>query len=186
MKKILSLAFLASALMIAAGCTSFDPVSPIDTRATQSGGISGGDVPADAFSDSASGLHSRGGFNTEGRDWNNIDPADIVETVYFGFDQYAIPESERAKVQKAARHLSENPDLKVALVAHTDWYGTEEYNLVLSDKRGASVQEYLGQYGAGPDRSEVVAMGKNGAALDVSKDSPEAKHDRRVEIVRLN
>ena len=117
--------------------------------------------------------------------YENLDKANVLETVYFGFDQYSIPQEERAKVKAAADAMSANAGMAVLLVAHTDWLGTEEYNLLLSDKRGSSVKEYLGSLGIAADRAEVVARGKQGSTPDVAKNSPEAKNDRRVEIYKV-
>ncbi|MBR4597508.1 MAG: OmpA family protein [Opitutales bacterium] len=178
-----------------AGCEPYDKPQPIDTRASAAGGFNGADI-GDPFGDENGGISSAYnkdmdrdpgmlGAGGEGMNWENIDPADIVETIYFGFDQYAIPQGEREKAKNVANFMKSNQNAKVALVAHTDWYGTEEYNLVLSDKRGASVQAYLKNLGIDNSRSEVVARGKNGATNDVAKNSPEAKRDRRVDVVNL-
>ena len=137
-----------------------------------------------AFSDGLqqrdSGLNGGLGFDPE-----NINPEDIVSTIYFGFNQYAIAGSERENVKKAAEFFKANPNMKVYLVGHTDWYGTEEYNMLLSDKRCKSVQEYMLGLGVNGDKLETVARGEQGAVVDVAKDSPEAKHDRRVDIVKV-
>lgn len=186
MKKIVSILTILSSLMLLTACDDWTDPTPLDTRVNQGNmGDASGNMPDSAFGDEH-GLRGRdGGFNADGIDWENINPADIVATVYFGFDQYALASSERGKVQAAADEMQKNPSLKVFLVAHTDWYGTEEYNLALSDKRGSSVQSYLGSVGANAENSEIVARGKNGATNDVSKDSAEAKKDRRVDIVRV-
>ena len=196
MKKLISFFAVAAAVMLMSGCDSYDKPQPIDTRASAVGGFNGanigdpfGDENGDISSDYNKGMDRdpsmAGGAGGEGVNWENIDPADIVETIYFGFDQYAIPQEERAKAKNVANFMKSDPGAKVALVAHTDWYGTEEYNLVLSDKRGASVQAYLKNLGVENSRSEIVARGKNGATNDVAKNSPEAKRDRRVDVVRL-
>ena len=195
MKKLISFFAIIAAVLFMAGCESYDKPQPIDTRATAAGNFSGADI-GDTFGDENGGISSAynkdmdrdpsmAGAGGEGVNWENIDPADIVETIYFGFDQYAIPQEERGKAKNVANFMNANPGAKVALVAHTDWYGTEEYNLVLSDKRGAAVQSYLKSLGVSNARSEVVARGKNGATNDVAKNSAEAKRDRRVDVVNL-
>lgn len=37
----------------------------------------------------------------------------------------------------------------------------------------------------GAERVEIIPRGEAGAAMDVAKTSPEAKHDRRVDIVKF-
>ncbi len=190
MKKILLIATFVATMFFMSACNDMDEPPSIGDTAAQggAGGVStlGGDDLSDsgALSDGLqqrdSGLNGGLGFDPE-----NINPEDIVSTIYFGFNQYAIAGSERENVKKAAEFFKANPNMKVYLVGHTDWYGTEEYNMLLSDKRCKSVQEYMLGLGVNGDKLETVARGEQGAVVDVAKDSPEAKHDRRVDIVKV-
>jgi len=185
MKKAITLATAAISMFILAACDSMDGPSPLDTKATSSANELNPDgLPSDSALGDAGlpgrGINDMGGFNPD-----NIKPEDIVETVYFGFDQYAVAAGERGKIKKAADFYAANPEFKVVLVGHTDWYGTEEYNMLLSDKRCKAVQDYAASLGVDAGRVEIIARGEAGAAQDVAKDSPEAKHDRRVDIVKF-
>ena len=185
MKKLTALTVLAFSMFFLAACDSMDNPSPLDTRASgMSNELNPGDLPSDA-SMNADGLQDRGINDMGGFDPENIRPEDIVVTVYFGFDQYAVAPSERANVKKAADFFANNPNLKVVLVGHTDWYGTEEYNILLSDKRSKAVSDYMASLGIGADRIEIIARGEAGSAVDVAKDSAEARNDRRVDIVKF-
>jgi len=187
MKKIFFVAALAVSLLALTGCDSIDAPSPLDTRASgTSGDLNSGDMPGDASNlSSDSGLVDRNLNGLENFDPNHINPEDIVMTVYFGFDQYAVASGEREKVKKAAEFFAANPDMKIVLVGHTDWYGTEEYNMLLSDKRCKAVSDYMTSLNTDAARVNVRAMGEAGSAMDVAKDSLEAKNDRRVEIVKV-
>ncbi len=185
MKKAITLATLAFSMFFLAACDSMDGPSPLDTRASASSNELNPDgLPGDADMSDA-GLPGRGINDMAGFNPDNIRPEDIVETIYFGFDQYAVAPAERAKVKNAANFYAANPDFKVILVGHTDWYGTEEYNMLLSDKRCRAVLDYAASLGIDPSRVEVIARGEAGCVMDVAKDSPEAKNDRRVEIVKF-
>ena len=59
------------------------------------------------------------------------------------------------------------------------------YNMLLSDKRAKAVADYMSALGIGAERVEIIPRGEAGAAMDVAKTSPEAKHDRRVDIVKF-
>lgn len=188
MKKIFLIASLAASLFLMSACDSMEGPSPLDTAATGGDASSrlGGDDLSDANGNLADGLNQRGlNDSAAGFDPENINPEDIVSTIYFGFNQYAISPSERENVKKAADFFKANPNMKVYLVGHTDWYGTEEYNMLLSDKRCKSVQEYMVGLSLDPAKIETIARGEQGAVVDVAKDSPEAKHDRRVDIVKV-
>ncbi len=187
MKKFLLIASLIASLFLMSACDSMEGPSPLDTAAA--GGDSSALGSGDDLSDSGSlqdGLQQRGMNDSASNfDPENINPEDIVSTIYFGFNQYAVAGSERENVKKAVEFFKANPNMKVYLVGHTDWYGTEEYNMLLSDKRCKAVQEYM--LGAGMDAGKIdtIARGEQGSIVDVAKDSLEAKNDRRVDIVKV-
>lgn len=186
MKKIIALTALAFSMFFLAACDSMDGPSPLDTRAGNANNeLNPGGLPSDAAMYADSGLQERGINGLNAFDPENIKPEDIVVTVYFGFDQYAVAPSERENVKTAVDFFSSNPDFKVVLVGHTDWYGTEEYNMLLSDKRAKAIFDYMANLGIGPERIEIIARGEAGAAMDVAKDSSQAKYDRRVDIVKF-
>lgn len=105
-----------------------------------------------------------------------------MNSVFFGFDQYSIRPSERAKVEQVAQYLRNNPSASVILEGHTDSIGTTEYNLGLSDRRANSVKSYLEQMGISGNRLQVLPMGMLNATPGVTRNSPQAEHDRRVDI----
>ncbi len=182
MKRLIALLAAAGSLFVLSACDSMEGPSPLDTRASDAvGDLNGSDLPSDSAMQD--GLQGRGINDLSSFEYG---PEDIVATVYFGFDQYAIGSGERGKVKQAADFYSSNPELKIVLYGYTDWYGTEEYNMLLSDKRCKAVLDYFGGLGIGPDRIEIIAKGEAGATMDVAKNSPEAKHDRRVDIVKFS
>ncbi|MBE6413329.1 MAG: hypothetical protein E7035_02100 [Verrucomicrobiaceae bacterium] len=187
MKKFLTVASFIVAMFVMTGCESMSDPSPLDTNASGGAGSSsalGGGNLVDNGDGLADGLKDRG---VDGLpfDPENLNPEDIVSTIYFGFNQYAVAPSERENVKKAADFFKANPNVKVYLVGHTDWYGTEEYNVLLSDKRCKAVQEYMVGSGLNAGSIETVARGEQGSVVDVAKDSSEAKKDRRVDIVKV-
>ncbi len=188
MKKFLVIASFVLAMFAMTGCETMEEPSVIDTKNTDSlaGGNNGlgGRNLSDSGDGLADGLKDRG---VDGLpfDPENLNPEDIVSTIYFGFNEYAVAPSERAKVKKAAEFFKANQNVKVYLVGHTDWYGTEEYNVLLSDKRCKAVQEYMAGNGLDAGSIETVARGEQGSVVDVAKDSAEAKKDRRVDIVKV-
>ena len=183
MKKAITLATVAFSMFILSACDSIDKPTPGDTLAgASSNELNPNGLPGDGSLGDA-GLPERG-INEAGFDPENINPEDIVSTIYFGFNQYAISGAERENVKKAAEFFKNNPNMKIILVGHTDWYGTEEYNTLLSDKRCKAVQEYMLAVGTDASKIETIARGEQGATIDVAKDSAEAKNDRRVDIVK--
>lgn len=122
-------------------------------------------------------------FNA-GNDWGTDGGSqNVLDSVYFGFDQSSIPPAERTKVEAAAQYLRDNPGASLIAEGHTDAIGTTEYNNALSDRRANSVKSYLQQLGIPGDRVEVLAMGELNADQSATKGSSAAAEDRRVDLI---
>lgn len=63
--------------------------------------------------------------------------------VFFDFDKYDIKPTEVPTLERVGQILNTYPEYKVHLSGHTDWIGTEEYNIHLSQRRLNSVMNYL-------------------------------------------
>ena len=90
-------------------------------------------------------------------------PSDVscmLSTVYFGFDQATIQESERDRLDKNAQCIEQTKGKQVFLLGHTDTSGTEEYNIALSERRAQSVADFLSRLGVDPARMQVVPKGE--------------------------
>lgn len=81
--------------------------------------------------------------------------------------------------------LTDNPTLRLSIEGHTDSDGADEYNMTLSQKRAASVRNYLiANYKIAPERLESKGWGES-KPID-KNDTPEGKaNNRRVELVKL-
>jgi len=107
--------------------------------------------------------------------------------IFFPFDQYALEDQERKKLDTVARTLKNHPDVNVVLTGHTDAIGNEDYNRKLSERRARSVMKYLVEKGIDSTRMELEAKGENyPVALNTyqdGKDCPEGReYNRRVEV----
>jgi outer membrane protein OmpA-like peptidoglycan-associated protein len=75
----------------------------------------------------------------------------------------------------------------VRLDGHTDWFGTDEYNMVLSENRALSAYKYLIDKGISQDRIVNRWFGESMPAVPNANpdgsDNPENRQlNRRVEI----
>jgi outer membrane protein OmpA-like peptidoglycan-associated protein len=182
----LSLAFLLL-LPVFSGCQHLQPPSPSDTTTGAGAGVGAGfntgngspeEInPAERTSDIPDDLMQRIRSNT-------LLPSDILVTVYFDFNMFNIRPADRSALEDAAKTISASGQ-KVVAVGHTDWYGSDQYNLELSDKRSNTVKDYMAKTGASADQIEILALGKLNCVANVKKDSPEAQHDRRVDVVKI-
>ena len=102
--------------------------------------------------------------------------------VLFDFNQYTLKPDARERLAKISGIVLAYPDLKLEIEGHTDSIGSDEYNQTLSEKRAATVRDYL--VTSGVSINNVVARGL-GKADPVADNSTAAgrKLNRRVEMV---
>ena len=81
--------------------------------------------------------------------------------------------------------LKEHADLKIAIEGHTDNVGVAAINQALSEKRAASVRQFLvDTYSI--DGSRLTAKGLGSTKPVGSNDTPEGRqNNRRVELVKM-
>ncbi len=102
-----------------------------------------------------------------------------LQAVYFGFDSPKIGDEAAQQLRDVAECLKNNGSL-VYLEAHADPRGTEEYNIMLTDKRGQGVKKFLEDLGVGNELMQVISKG----SLEASgSDEGSWSQDRRVEFV---
>lgn len=84
-----------------------------------------------------------------------------MEDVFFEFDQYVIqPEAIRI-LELNAKVLKERySDRELILEGHCDERGTEEYNLILGERRATAVKNFLKDLGVPPANLRVLSLGK--------------------------
>ncbi len=88
----------------------------------------------------------------------------------------------REKLARVSGILLAHPGLKLAVEGHTDNVGSEASNLTLSEKRAASVKDYLISQGVAAD--SISSQGFGMSKPVESNDTPDGRaKNRRVEIV---
>ena len=178
---------LILAAFVLSGCRK-QPPTPVTDSAMGSGSESGnGDdlIPGMDPEDWGNDLRLRDGG--DGIDEDTYNGRQMVrgelQDVYFGFDSSSISPSERSKLQEAADHLASNLSDELLIEGYCDWYGTEDYNLALGDRRANSARDYLATLGVSGDRIDTLSKGSLAATAGLSKS--ESGQDRRVELVIL-
>lgn len=85
----------------------------------------------------------------------------IVENIFYDFDSATLrPESAEA-LDDLVKLLEDNPNITIEMASHTDRWGTEEYNLDLSERRAKSVIDYLVEHGIPSERLQHHGYGKS-------------------------
>ena len=102
-----------------------------------------------------------------------------IDAIYFDFDSPKISDEAQGQLDQIAECLKTQNTL-VYLEAHADARGTEEYNIMLTDRRGQSVKSYLETKGVTGENLQVVSKGDLEAT---GTDEGGMAKDRRVEFI---
>lgn len=85
-----------------------------------------------------------------------------LEDVFFDYDQYYIrSEAVPILMQNAEILLNRHATRTVLIEGHCDERGTEEYNLILGERRAMAVKNYLVDLGVSASSIRVLSLGKN-------------------------
>jgi peptidoglycan-associated lipoprotein len=102
------------------------------------------------------------------------------DAVHFEFNEFALSSDAQHTLADYADCIKKG-SLRFTLEGHADERGTEEYNMVLSQKRAASVRKYLVDLGVAGGALDTVGFGENKPAVDGHTDAAWAAN-RRVEF----
>jgi outer membrane protein OmpA-like peptidoglycan-associated protein len=107
----------------------------------------------------------------------------VINDVYFKFDSATLTPADKQKLDVIATRLKkEAPSAELRVSGHTDSVGSDKYNKTLSQKRAASVTNYL--VSSGVPRSSFVAVVGEGESRPVADNKTKEGRalNRRVEI----
>jgi outer membrane protein OmpA-like peptidoglycan-associated protein len=110
-----------------------------------------------------------------------------IENIQFDFDSAVIKPVSTITLNKVYRTLTENPEMKVAINAHTDNRGNDSYNQRLSLARAKSTVDYLAAKGIALDRMIPSGFGESSPLINCTQ-CTEEEHElnRRVEFIVMD
>ncbi|MFY9151924.1 MAG: OmpA family protein [Prolixibacteraceae bacterium] len=113
-----------------------------------------------------------------------------LDDLFYDLNKYNVRPDAAIVLDRLAKILTDNPEIRIEIGSHTDCRGTAESNMVLSQRRSESVMAYL--LGKGISKSRLVAKGYGETQL-INRcadgvDCPEEEHqeNRRTVIEILN
>lgn len=110
----------------------------------------------------------------------------ITQKIHFEFDRATIRPISYPILNDVADLLMRNPQIHhLRIEGHTDWIGSDAYNMRLSQRRADSVRTYLINKGIAPDRLVAVGYGETRPIADNNTVLGRAKN-RRVEFTVLD
>jgi peptidoglycan-associated lipoprotein len=90
-----------------------------------------------------------------------IDRPIELPNILYDFDKWELRPESMVSLDKLVETLTDNPNVTIELMSHTDARNTAEYNLILSQKRAQSVVNYLVSKGIELERLTAKGYGKS-------------------------
>ncbi len=104
-----------------------------------------------------------------------------LKNITFEFDSYLLLRQSFVELDKVVEYLKQRPEVNVRLSGHTDFIGSDEYNLTLSRNRARSVADHFVLKGILSQRIISYGFGKSRPIM-LGKTDEDRKINRRVEI----
>ncbi len=153
-----------------------DPEALSGKAIAKAGALQGGDTPG--FSNLDELLAGTGPLSPE------TAPILMPTDLLFGYDQADLMGAAVSSLEKLGTLIRRNPQAVFIIEGHTDSFGSDEYNLALSQRRAVSVKAWLvNSMGIPPERIEARGYGKSRLIAPASGTIEEQQINRRVEIV---
>jgi peptidoglycan-associated lipoprotein len=106
----------------------------------------------------------------------------VEHSVYFGYDQYSVPDEYDEMLLANAAYLKAHPALKTEVQGNCDERGSREYNLALGARRAQAVKRALELAGADGNRIAAISYGAE-KPVATGKDEESYSQNRRADIV---
>jgi len=104
-----------------------------------------------------------------------------LSNIYYAFDRYDLTETSRNTLKKNIEWLRANSEVSISIEGHADERGTNEYNMVLAQKRAEAAANYLRSNGIEARRLTTVSFGEE-RPLDPASNEAAWSKNRRVEF----
>jgi peptidoglycan-associated lipoprotein len=108
----------------------------------------------------------------------NMLKAELANMIHFDLDQDLIKPEDRPVLDRKADILRANAALRIRISGHADERGSDEYNLVLGNKRAVAAKQYLVTKGIDASRIDVTSLGEERPIDPASNESAWAKNRR--------
>jgi outer membrane protein OmpA-like peptidoglycan-associated protein len=111
----------------------------------------------------------------------------VLENILYDKDKSVLRAESKTVVDRLAVILTENKSIKIKIKSHTDSKASDEYNLILSQKRTQSVVDYLIIKGINKDRLVAEGLGESQPIADnKTKEGRQANRRTEFEILEIS
>lgn len=91
----------------------------------------------------------------------SISKPSVVENIFYDYDKADLRSESKTALNELIAVLHDNPNVTIEMASHTDRWGSDAYNINLSERRAKSVADYLVENGISRDRLQPHGYGKS-------------------------
>jgi peptidoglycan-associated lipoprotein len=107
--------------------------------------------------------------------------ADLGNVIHFDYDQDLVKPEDRPILDRKAEIMKANTGVRIRISGHADSRGSDEYNLVLGNKRALAARQYLIGRGIDGGRIDVTSFGEE-RPVDPAENEAAWARNRRAEF----
>lgn len=184
---ILSISILSVAVL-ASGCSRNKSASatPLPNRTADQAGNAAAEREAAKLREESERAEAASRLDAERAAGNReLVKATLTTPVQFEFDRAEITEEGIRLLDQKVEALQKNPSVRIRVEGNADDYGSDEYNMVLSQRRAAIVNRYFTERGIDASRIQIVSWGEE-KPLCTDRDEGCRSKNRRDEFVVLS
>ncbi len=111
-----------------------------------------------------------------------VDKKIAIANVEFAFDKDVISQKGLKTIQFIFNQWLESPEKEILIKGHTDNFGSDYYNMALSQRRAKAVADKLRELGVSPNKITIQYFGESQPVQSNNHDFGRARN-RRVEFV---
>ena len=91
----------------------------------------------------------------------SISKPSVVKNIFYDYDKADLRPESKTALNELIAVLHDNPNVTIEMASHTDRWGSDAYNINLSERRAKSVVDYLVENGISRDRLQPHGYGKS-------------------------
>ena len=109
----------------------------------------------------------------------------VLQPIYFDFDKHNITQAAASELDKLVQVMKSNDKLIILAKSHTDYRGSDAYNLALSDRRAKATVQYIISKGISAKRITGKGYGRTEPKVDCKDNCSDEQHaqNRRSEFL---
>ena len=106
-------------------------------------------------------------------------------SVYFGYDQFSVPDKYDSMLMAHAAYLMAHRDIVAEVQGNCDERGSDEYNLALGKKRAEAAKSYLVDLGIDSTRIATISYGEERPKHDNAREETRRLNRRAALVVKV-